>query len=225
MLDTWTEADCMSNYNFDDVLTVTLDGRTFTAGQWATLSVPFDYTLTTEDALYNMVYRLSSATLSSTGNSMNFEFVRSNNIEANQPYLIVPRQAVNEVVFDGVKLETPAEKTPTTDNRVAFVSALWKQTIHGRNDFYVGNNSTLRYASTSGTTIKGNRAFFRKIGDAVVSAPMRVRARIDGVEQEIEITEDGDIQPVETTSKYMENGILVIERNGIRYDAQGKRID
>ncbi len=223
MLDTWDEAACQDNYNFNNVLTVTLDGRTFTAGQWATLSVPFDYTLTADDALYNMVYRLSVATLSQDGGSMHFEFVRSNTIEKNQPYLVVPRQAVNEVVFDGVKLETPAEEAPTTDNRVAFVSSLWKQTIHGRNEFYVGANSTLRYASTSGTTVKGNRAFFRKIGDAVTPAPRRIVISIDGVETTKVLTEDGEL--VDTTTKRMENGILIIERNGVRMDALGNRID
>ena len=222
MYDTWTEADCMSNYDFTNTLTVVLDGRTFTADQWATLSVPFTTTLTADDALYNMVYRLSVATLSQDGGSMHFEFVRTNAIEANEPYLIVPRQAVNEVVFYGVKLETPVEKHPTTDNRVEFVSSLWKQTIHGRNEFYVGANSTLRYASTTGTTVKGNRAFFRKINDAA-SAPRRVVISIDGVETTKVLTEDGEL--VDTTTKRMENGILIIERNGVRYDAQGNLID
>ncbi len=222
MYDTWDYDDCISNYNTTNTLTVVLDGRTFTAGQWATLSVPFTTTLTADDALYNMVYRLSVATLSQDGGSMHFEFVRTNAIEANEPYLIVPRQAVNEVVFYGVKLETPVEKHPTTDNRVEFVSSLWKQTIHGRNEFYVGANSTLRYASTTGTTVKGNRAFFRKINDAA-SAPRRVVISIDGVETTKVLTEDGEL--VDTTTKRMENGILIIERNGVRYDAQGNLID
>lgn len=223
MYDTWDYDDCISNYNTTNTLTVVLDGRTFTADQWATLSVPFTTTLTADDALYNMVYRLSVATLSQDGGSMHFEFVRTNAIEANEPYLIVPRQAVNEVVFYGVKLETPVEKHPTTDNRVEFVSSLWKQIIHGRNEFYVGANSTLRYASTTGTTVKGNRAFFRKIGDAVTPAPRRIVISIDGVETTKVLTEDGEL--VDTTTKRMENGILIIERNSVRYDAQGNLID
>jgi len=223
MYDTWTEADCATNYDFVNTLTVVLDGRTFSVGQWAPLSVPFDYTLTADDALYNVVYRLSSATLSQNGGSMTFEFVRSNNIEANKPYLVVPRQAINEVVFDGVKLVTPAEESTTTDNRVAFVSSLWKQTISGPRDFYIGANSTLRYASNTGTTIKGNRAFFRKIGDAV-SAPRRVRIVLDGVEVEKEIAEDGNLEDVQNVRKYMENGMLIIESNGVKRNAVGQEI-
>lgn len=224
MYDTWTQADCSSNYNFDDYLTVTLVGRTFTAGQWATLSVPFDYTLTADDALYNAIYKFTNVTLSSGGSSVFLEFVRTNDIEKNEPYLVVPRQAgINEVVFDGVKLETPVQKTPTTDNRVAFVSTLWQQEISGPNDFYIGKLSTLYYAPTSGMTIKGNRAFFRKIGDAA-SAPRRAIIVIDGEEVEVEIAGDA-IEEVQDVRKYIENGILIIERNGVRMDAQGKRIN
>ena len=224
MYDTWTQADCSSNYNFDDYLTVTLVGRTFTAGQWATLSVPFDYTLTADDALYNAIYKFTNVTLSSGGSSVFLEFVRTNDIEKNEPYLVVPRQAgINEVVFDGVKLETPVQKTPTTDNRVAFVSTLWQQEISGPNDFYIGKLSTLYYAPNSGMTIKGNRAFFRKIGDAA-SAPRRAIIVIDGEEVEVEIAGDA-IEEVQDVRKYMENGILIIERNGVRMDAQGKRIN
>lgn len=223
MYDTWDYDDCISNYNTTNTLTVTLDGRTFTVGQWAPLSVPFDYTLTADDALYNVVYRLSSATLSQNGGSMTFEFVRSNNIEANQPYLVVPRQAINEVVFYGVKLVAPAEESTTTDDRVAFVSSLWKQTISGPVEFYIGANSTLRYASNMGTTLKGNRAFFRKIGDAV-SAPRRVRIVLDGVEVEKEIAEDGNLEDVQNVRKYMENGMLIIESNGVKRNAVGQEI-
>lgn len=223
MLDTWTQAQCGTEYDFEHVLTVTLVGRTFTAGQWATLSVPFDYTLAADDALYNTIYKFTNVTLSSGGSSVYLEFVRTNDIEKNEPYLVVPRQAgINEVVFDGVKLETPAAISLTTDDRVAFVSSLWQQEISGPNDFYIGKLSTLYYAPNSGMTIKGNRAFFRKIGDAASApAPRRAIVVIDGEEREVEIA-DGNIEEVQNVRKYMENGILIIERNGVRYNAQGQ---
>ena len=225
--DEWDEADCLSNYNMDDVLTVALKSgaqdRTFTAGQWATLSVPFNCTLDQEDELYNAVYRFSTMTLSVGGGSVTFEFLRTNIIEANVPYLIVPRKAISSVVFYGVKLETPEAISLTTDGRVSFVSSLWAQTIHGPNDFYVVTGSSLRYARTSGTDINGNRAFFRKIGDAA-SAPRRAIIVIDGEEREVEITDDA-IEEVQNVRKYMENGVLIIERNGVRFNAQGQRAE
>lgn len=223
MNDEWDQAACLSNYNMDDVLTVTLTGRTFTAGQWATLSVPFNCTLDQEDELYNAVYRLNTMTLAGDGGSVTFEFLRTNTIEANHPYLIVPRKAISSVVFYGVRLETPEAINRTTDDRVSFVSSLWAQTMYGPNDFYVVSGSSLRYARTTGTAIKGNRAFFRKIGSAA-SAPRRAIVVIDGEEREVEITDDA-IEEVQNVRKYMENGVLIIERNGARFNAQGQRAE
>ena len=225
MLDTWTEAECSSNYNKTNYLTVTLDGRTFNAGEWSTISLPFDLRMTPDDDLYGAIYAFAKADLGVSGNSVTIEFNRTYEVKANVPYLVVPTVGVTNPEFDCVRLVDPVETTLSSDGKVNFTSSLWQQTLYGPTDFYVGTHNTLRYARNTtkgGTIMKGNRAFFRKIGGT--SAPMRVRARIDGVDQEIEITEDGDIQPVENTRKYMENGILVIERNGVKYDAQGKAL-
>ena len=226
MDDTWEQATFISNCAAaTGVLTVTLKDRTYSAGQWATLSVPFNCTLDQEDELYNAVYKLHTLTLAQDGGSVSFEFIRTNVVEANEPYLIVPRHDISTVVFHGVTLTTPAEVSRTTDDRVTFVSGLWKQTISGPNEFYVATGNSLRYASTLGSVVKGNRAFFRKINDAASSpAPRRAIMVIDGEEVEVEIAGDA-IEEVQDVRKYIENGVLIIERNGVRMDAQGKRID
>ena len=225
MLDTWDKSELASQITAHaGVLTVTLDGRTFTAGQWATLSVPFKCTMTDADELYNSVYECKRLVLANDGGSISFDFVRSNDLVANKPYLVVPRKNISSVVFDGVSLVEAAERTFDGENdMVAFVSSLWQQTISGPKDFYIGSSSTLRYASSTGTTIKGNRAFFRKADGA--PAPRRVRIMLDGVEVEKEIAEDGTIEDVREVRKYMENGRLVIECNGVRMDATGKKIN
>ncbi|MBR1515383.1 MAG: hypothetical protein IJ621_01365 [Paludibacteraceae bacterium] len=224
MDDTWEQAAFISNCAAaTGVLTVTLKDRTYSAGQWATLSVPFNCTLDQEDELYNAVYKLHTLTLAQDGGSVSFEFIRTNVVEANEPYLIVPRHDISTVIFHGVTLTTPAEVSRTTDDRVTFVSGLWKQTISGPTEFYVATGNSLRYASTLGSVVKGNRAFFRKIGDAA-SAPRRAIMVIDGEEVEVEIAGDA-IEEVQDVRKYMENGTLIIERNGVRMDAQGKRIN
>lgn len=205
-------------------LTITLKDRSFSTGAWATLSLPFDYNLTDGEALYNSVYAFRRVMLSQDGGSVYLSFVRSNDIAANEPYLVVPRQDVNNPVFNAVTLKAAQSVSHSTDNKVQFVSNLGQQDIHGPNDFYVGANSNLYYAKGTGTTIKGFRSFFRKIGEAA-SAPRRVRIVLDGVEVEKEIAEDGTIEDVREVRKYMENGRLVIECNGVRMDATGKKIN
>ena len=71
--------------------------------------------------------------------------------------------------------------------------------------------------------MNGNRAFFRQTGGS--SAPRRVTIVLDGVEVEKEIAEDGSLEDVQNVRKYMENGRLVIECNGVRMDATGKKIN
>ncbi|MCR4663972.1 MAG: hypothetical protein K5660_01225, partial [Paludibacteraceae bacterium] len=124
MDDTWEQAAFTSNCAAaTGVLTVTLKDRTYSAGQWATLSVPFNCTLDQDDALYNAVYRLNTLTLSQDGGSVSFEFIRTNVVDANEPYLIVPRHDISTVIFYGVTMNTPAEVSRTTDDRVTFVSS------------------------------------------------------------------------------------------------------
>ena len=50
----------------------------------------------------------------------------------------------------------------------------------------------------------------------------RVRIVING--EEVMSSEDNDTADIETR-KYIEDGVLIIERGGVRYDAQGKRLE
>ena len=85
--------------------------------------------------------------------------------------------------------------------------------------------------STSGTSIRAYRGFFRS--DIPVNAS-RVRIIADGEPvTELEVTgneqgrmDNGQWQNNATPArKYIDNGILYIERNGITYTAQGHRLD
>ena len=227
--DTWTEGQ-WKNTETNDInakrgqqLDATL-ARSFSTGAWATLSLPFAYNMTSDDALYNSVYKFRRVILSQDGGSVYIDFIRSNDINANEPYLVVPRQDVTNPVFNNVTLVAAdeMEAVPLNGTGVDFVSSPWQQTITGNRYFYVGANSNLYYAKNAGTTIKGNRAYFHKADGA--PAPRRVTIVLDGEEKEVEIAEDGSMEEVQSVRKYMEDGVLIIECNGIRMDAQGNRI-
>ena len=228
--DTWTEGQ-WKNTETNDInakrgqqLDATL-ARSFSTGAWATLSLPFAYNMTSDDALYNSVYKFRRVILSQDGGSVYIDFIRSNDINANEPYLVVPREDVTNPVFNNVTLVAAANMAAVTlsGTGVEFISSPWQQTITGNRYFYVGANSNLYYAKNAGTTIKGNRAYFHKKDGAL--APRRVRIMLDGVETEKEIAEDGSLEDVQNVRKYMENGRLVIECNGVRMDATGKKIN
>ena len=48
---------------------------------------------------------------------------------------------------------------------------------------------------------------------------------MDGEEKaELEVI-NGELQDVQETKKFIENGVLYIERNGIIYDATGRKVE
>ena len=203
----------------ENVLTVTLTDRTFKQNEWATISLPFSCTLEQGDDMYGYIYKFGKVTLAADGGSINVEFNRTYEITANEPYLVVTQENITAPKFYGVRLVNPESVRLTSDEKVSFVSNLWKTEIYGMRDFYVGNRSALRYARTTGTVINANRAFFRKSETA--PSPRRMVIVIDGVETNMEISEDGDIVETQDTRKYIENGALIIERGGVRYNATG----
>jgi hypothetical protein len=96
---------------------------------------------------------------------------------------------------------------------------------------YLGlKNNQIYYPNlTTGTFIRAYRGFFRS--DVPVNA-QRVRIIADGesvTELEVVGTAPSDWSDLSDKSdtparKYIHNGVLYIERNGILYDAQGKRL-
>ena len=73
------------------------------------------------------------------------------------------------------------------------------------------------------------RAFqgYFKVGGIPAGVAPRVRMMVDGQETGVEIEEFGaDGQAAETgTKKYIQDGVMVIERNGVKYDAQGHKLN
>jgi hypothetical protein len=78
--------------------------------------------------------------------------------------------------------------------------------------------------STSGTLMRAYRAVFRS--DVPVNAS-RVRIIAEGESvTELEVMNgEEDLQETPPARKYLRNGLLFIERNGITYTAQGHRLD
>ena len=77
---------------------------------------------------------------------------------------------------------------------------------------------------TTGTSIRAYRGFFRS--DIPVNAS-RVRIIAEGEDSVELIIDNGQlsVDDEQPARKYIENGILYIERNGITYTAQGQRLD
>ncbi|MBR1922204.1 MAG: hypothetical protein IJ838_00430, partial [Paludibacteraceae bacterium] len=94
-------------------------------------------------------------------------------------------------------------------------------------------NNKIWYPHSSGNPMPAYRAYFYNPNASTSSVMPRVRIVVEGEgATELEVVDgelydahgnnaDGDVR---APRKYIRNGVLIIERNGVRYDAQGKRL-
>ncbi len=216
--------DLADEYNNRDV-NVTID-RTLYGGSWNTIVFPFSVEDMEGNVLDGSLYELNTSTTTATSEGMviNFEPLSGDGkIVAGKPYLIRTSAEVNlnSYPFNGVRLT--AEFSSVTDgDAVDFVPIKEKEKINYDAEnlaiFIVGNR--LYYPNkTTGTNLRGFRAYLRIKNGTYYGGPVRIRIADTG--ETITLDEEQEIE----TRKYVEDGILIIERGGVRYDAQGKRME
>ena len=237
-----------NDYNGHTVTTATLN-RQFTQGRWATLCLPFNVNkaMMMSLGLYNRVFAFRYAQQLDDETIQVF-FTPAQSIEAGKGYIVNPNAklaAKTSFVFPNVTINTDSDNGDITAltgyndgtgrGNLYLVGTLRTGTLQGSTtgNTYLGlKDNRLYYPNTtSGTSIRAYRGFFRS--DVPVNAS-RVRIIADGEPvTELEITVDeqgrmdnGQLQNNATPArKYIHNGLLFIERNGITYTAQGQRID
>ena len=121
---------------------------------------------------------------------------------------------------------------------IAIVGVLRNGTLSndGRKVMGLANNK-IWYPHSSGNPMPAYRAYFYNPNASASSVMPRVRIVVEGEDTtELEVVDgelydaggynaDGDGRgPSGVAKKYIRNGVLIIERNGVRYDAQGKRL-
>ena len=160
---------------------------------------------------------------SGEGGGIDINLTPVTTIEAGVPYLVLPKTLTNPV-FENVTINNidPATKAISTSGagvKVTFTGIInGSGTTNGTTEYYVGNGGYLY----NGTVDKlGLRAFFTITDEA--GNPTKVRARV--VTREDAATGFENITNGEnTTIKVIENGQLVIIRNGEKFNAQGQRL-
>ena len=195
--------------------------RTLRAGMYNTFCLPFAVTSDMcKDVFGNDVeiYTLEEATVE--GEVLNVTLKNSGGIYQGTPVFIKPSTDIVNPIFTGVEFKstTPAATTKTNAN---FVGTFVSTTLTANTDIlYLGPDNTLYYPETD-TPIKGFRAWFT-IHDAPSPAPAIRRMNI--VRNPGEATSINLINETKDNGKRIENGQLIIIRDGIRYNAMGMMI-
>lgn len=154
--------------------------RSFVAGTWNTICLPFDVSV---EVLAEKFGDVELCTLSSVSNNvMNFDAATS--IEAGKPYLIKPTNAVANPTFESVNLVAgdPKLVSPSEGWGMKGTYGLTTLATDGTNLFMAADNKFKKPSNESQAVMKGMRAYFIV---PIGTSPSALRANIDGVETAI----------------------------------------
>jgi hypothetical protein len=213
--------------------------RTMNANTWCVFALPFDYSLrSSSSVLKGKVYELGEFIYTTTGMTLNFPPV-GQRIEANRPYLFYSsgNDKTTDLVFNNVQLQPIANNSYSIDNSgegnvggsiIFNATTSYVRLDEGKtNDekkktIYLSGNRLYYLNLDNASWMRAFRGYFT-LDAGLQYMPPRVRIVLEGqTATEVEVVTDtqdnsGNVR------KYIENGVLVIEREGVRYDATGAR--
>ncbi|MBO7502427.1 MAG: InlB B-repeat-containing protein [Paludibacteraceae bacterium] len=213
--------------------------RTFNAGRWSTFSLPFGYSYRNEanQTFRNRLYYLVSMKYTADGYLTLNCMPATGGFAANKPHiLILPEGNENKIVnptFKGVTIKALARNYYSVQNMETAVggSVEFRNTkdreilAKEKNVIYLSNNRLYypNLAPEASSWLYPFRGYFY-LNASVYYTPSRIRLVNEEGEQIETLPEAAEETSVET-KKYIENGILIIERAGNKYDAQGHKLN
>ena len=197
-------------------------GRAFTNAYWQTISLPFALNQEQLKEVFGngvQVAKLNSSRVASTDNAtfeLNFEYVSE--IEAATPYLIRPSKEVAKgAVVKDVLVDLTPKNVLTTD--ATMIPVLFKTTFPTAvTNYWLAENG---YLYGGATDIEAMRAYFT-FPNLTAEQASRMRARV--VFNENTETSVDNITIDESAVKVIQNGQLIIIRNGEKYNVQGQKL-
>ena len=196
--------------------------RSFTANDgYYTLCVPFNMPA----SVIGKAYSLGTITEHVSGQGININLKEENELSAGMPYLVLPKEDMTQLVVEDVTiLEDPAAGQGVEGSQELNVQIFFQGyysapgvTTNGTTEYYVGNNGYLYNGEVEIRGLSGLFTITDKEGN-----PTRVRARV--VAGENGVTSVEDIITNDAPQKVIENGQLIIIRNGVKYNVQGQVI-
>lgn len=192
--------------------------RELSAGKLYTLALPF--TLTDVVSIFGqgtIVYEYDK--LLEQNGEVVLHFKEVNTISAGKPYLLKPAQDVNGFVVNNVTLSNSTQTLSftvgtTTIAMEPVLSVTSDQTTDGK---YWLASDTYLYNSTN--ALPSLRALF------TISTPSGIapRARV-ALGENVETGLDNNQLPNTNIQKVLENGQLIIIRDGVKYNVQGQKL-
>ncbi len=212
--------DAVIEANIDKTVNVKIE-RSFTANDgYYTLCVPFNMPA----SVIGKAYSLGTITEHVSGQGININLEEESELLAGVAYLVLPKANMSELVVENVTIQSDIASGQNITNEElnvkiffeGFYSASGK--TNGTTQYYVGNNG---YLYNEVVDIRGLCGLFT-ITDKN-GAPLKVRARVV-TREEVETGLDNNQLPNTNIQKVLENGQLIIIREGVKYNVQGQKL-
>lgn len=195
--------------------------RSYATGVYNTICLPFNVNNDALKAVFgNDVELLEMGSATLEGAVLNLNFDAATDLISGKPYLIRSSQSIVNPTFTAATITETAAQT-TAGTAANFIGTFVKQTIPANeNNLYLGTDNKL-YFSNNDVNIKGLRAYF----NVNIPNPQQVIKHARIVTQGQVVT-DVELVGAENQGilKTIENGQVIIIRDGIRYNVMGTKI-
>ena len=199
--------------------------RSFSPDYWQTITLPFTLNAAQITEIFGagtQVLKLAKAGVA-PDQAQELGFSTVNSIQASTPYLIKPGKTVGAgSILRNVTLNTTLK--PVTVGNVTMQPLLNPIEYDYTQDnvlFFLGSNNYLYYKANN-NIILGLRSYFTFAGITEYSQAAQVRARV--VFNENEATGLDNLTTEDAPIKIMQNGQLIIIRDGVKYNIQGQKL-
>ena len=215
------QSELISSLNTKTV-DVALSGRTLSSASLNTLCLPFAMSaaqIANSSIAGAEIMEFTTAYLSSA--SLDLRFNRVNEIEAGKPYLIQPVADVINPTFRDVTISSSSPSI-VEGGSLNFVGILTPTPLD-ETCMFLGAANTLYWVNPNDeSSLKAFRAYFQTPSGESPAPLRRVPARIVAQTDVATGIHSASNQPI--AEKLIENGQLVIIRDGARFNAMGQKI-
>ena len=196
--------------------------RTFKGGMYNTFCIPVEPGLGELTSVFGAGYELLELTSAElVENTLNLIFTNATSVLAGKPYLIKPAADVVNPVIPQHGIHNYTTNHTVSCTNADFIGSFIKGEVPaGENNLFLGQDNLLYFSQTA-TPIKGMRAYFQLKG---IDNPQQAikRARLvtpNNMPTDIDLV-NGESKAI----KRIENGQVIIVRDGIRYNVMGVKL-
>ena len=195
--------------------------RSIVPDMYNTICLPFDVNSTQLQAIFGSdveLLQMAAATLSGNELTLNFDAVTS--IYRGTPYLIKTSKAIVNPIFTEVEIKAEEGSATGGEGFAAdFIGNFIKSEVPaGDQNLFLMQDNELFFRQTA-TPIKGMRAYFHVNVPGAAQAIQRIR-----IEEAPAITTGINRVDANGSVKTIENGQLVIIKNGVKYNVMGVKL-